>query len=153
MLSLCSPVQEDKCLRWISCTVMSLIVVRIFQAHSDCRSCGLCHHLGSLPGCTLRDSVLIAWTPVLALQRMDCWITSYCVKRHYQDTEAVLTKLFIFYHTFLFFIHQSFISDFNETSSFKSRLTISAYRWSKPMVETALKHFSFYSVCKCDIKK
>lgn len=102
-LSHCSPFQEDECLRWISQTVKSFIVFRIFQAHSDCRSCGLCHHLGSLPGCAIRDTVLTAWTPVLALQWMDCWITSYCFKSHYQDTEAVLTKLFIFYHTFLFF--------------------------------------------------
>lgn len=115
---------RNKCLLWISWTLMSLIVFWIFQAHSDCHSCGLWHHLGSLPGCTLWDTVLTPWTPVLALQWMGCWITSYCVKRHYQDTETVLTKLYLLqYISFLFTNHLFLIL----MKCLQSRLTIWAY--------------------------
>lgn len=39
----------------------------VLQAHSDCDSCSLRQHADSLPGCQLRDTVLAAWTAVLAL--------------------------------------------------------------------------------------
>lgn len=56
-------------LLWISWTFWSCrcLFSCIFQAHSDCHCCGLRQHIDRLPGRKLRDTVLAAWTPILAL--------------------------------------------------------------------------------------
>ena len=58
----------------------------IFQAHTDSGGCGLCQHSGSLPGCHLRNSLLSARTPVLALQQMGGGLALHRPERQCQDT-------------------------------------------------------------------
>lgn len=50
-----------------TCSCLLISIICILQAHSDCDSCGLWQHPDSLPGCQLWDTVLTAWTAILAV--------------------------------------------------------------------------------------
>ena len=63
-----------------------IIIPCLLQAHSHCDVGGLWQHPDSLPGRQLWDTVLAAWTEVLALCWMASWITSHRPERHNQNT-------------------------------------------------------------------